>query len=89
MRSWTRDQLRGIVAIWLTNGQKPVDACNDTRYDYFAGGYNDAHEATRSLVEDGFLECDVDRFEWEGEVEVTLNYSKVWPTARGVFEAIS
>lgn len=89
MRSWTRDQLRGIVAIWLTNGQKPVDGCNDTRYEYFAGGYNEAYEATRALVNEGFLECEVDRFEYQGEVEETPNYGKVWPTTRGVFEAIA
>lgn len=70
-----RDQLRGVVSLWLTNGNKPVEAGNDTRYDFFRSGYCEAVFATESLVEAGMLAL-------VGDCDTTM----VVPTAKGVGE---
>lgn len=77
----THDHLRGIVAIWLTNGNKPVDGGNETRYEMFSGGWEDAYEATHELLGMGFLAAPIDE-------ETGPDISKVTPTAQGIFEAI-
>ena len=73
----TKNHLRGIVALWMTNGNKPVDASNDTRYDFFSGGWIEAAEATGELVEAGLVEI-------KGATD-----QDVVPTAKGIFEAMS
>jgi hypothetical protein len=81
----TRSHLKGIVAIWLTNGQKPVDGANDTRYDFFDGGWMEAADATEELIEGGYVANVIGtgpEATGEGEIHVT-------PTARGIYEAMS
>ena len=80
-----RDHLRGIVALWLTNGNKPVDGGNDTRYFAFKGGWVEAFEATQTLLQLGYVEngggpLDEDDY-------ITAHDLDVWPTALGIFEA--
>lgn len=69
-----KSHLKGIVAIWLTNGNKSLDACNETRYDFFSGGWEEAARVTDELIQDGFL---------FGERE------DVEPTSKGIYEAMS
>lgn len=69
-----RAHLQGIVAIWLTTGQQPVDGPNDTRYDFFDGDYEAAHDATRELIEAGLV--------------LWAENFRVVPTAKGVFVAM-
>lgn len=78
-----RDHLKGIVAVWLTNGNKPVDANNDTRYWAFKGGWSDAAFATDDLVSEGLIVYANDT----GPDDYRDNYLVV-PTERGVYEAI-
>lgn len=71
--------LRGIVAVWMTNGQQPVNGANDTRtHDFFDGSWTDAAEETLTLAEQGYVEQ-------AGEAEPCVN---VVPTAKGVFVAM-
>jgi hypothetical protein len=74
-----REQLKAIVAIWLTNGNKPVDGCNDTR-EYLAGDYYNAMTVTRVLCLGGFLEAEMDE-------DYALD--AVVPTAKGILEVLS
>lgn len=82
MERTVHDHLRGIVAIWLTNGQKPVDAGNETRYDMFDGGWMEAANATQTLYEAGMVEAS--ELSDYGDIDV----NSVTPTAKGVFEAM-
>lgn len=83
MKREERDQLRGIVAIWLTNGNKPVDAGNETRYEFFSGGYMEAADATDTLAKLGLVLAP------EADDAGTIDVSRTVPTAKGIFEAIS
>jgi hypothetical protein len=78
-----RDHLRGIVAIWMTNGNNPVDGGNDTRYDFFRGGWMEAAEATGFLAQNGYVTAPESGD--HGEIDV----SQVTPTAKGIYEAMA
>ena len=75
-----RDHLRGIVALWLTNGNKPVDAGNETRYWSFPGGRMEAANAVETMICDGLLDAPL-------ADDYVHDVSMVVPTARGIFEA--
>lgn len=79
------DHLCGIVALWLTNGQKPVEAGNDTRYDFFRGGWIDAYNATVELLNAGLVAnasgWEMPDYEWQSDDGSDL---MVWPTATGI-----
>lgn len=79
----TYDHLRGIVAIWLTNGQKPVEGGNDTRYDFFRGGVIEAWDATRELVNAGLCE-----FTSPNDEDGYNSDYYVIPTAKGIGECL-
>lgn len=81
------DQLRGVVALWLTNGNKPVDGGNDTRYDFFRGGWVDAAEATEELIRNGYLESSTGG-RWAEDDFLMKGDLMVWPTAKGIFEVL-
>lgn len=85
----TTDHLCGIVALWLTNGQQPVDGGNDTRYDFFRGGWMEAADATVELLQDGYLAnasgWEMTGYDWNADDDRDLD---VWPTAKGIFYAI-
>lgn len=73
----TTRHLMGIVAIWMTNGNKPVDGGNDTRYEFFSGSWCDAAEATDVLIE----------YECLAHASLENDYLVI-PTAKGIYEAI-
>lgn len=75
----TFDHLRGIVALWMTNGNQPIEGGNDTRYEFFRGGWGEAHEATHELVDAGF--CEWTRPGDEDDLHVV-------PTAKGIGECL-
>lgn len=76
-------QLMGIVAIFLTNGNKYLDAGNDTRYEFFPSGWMEAITATEWLVDNGYVEWEVDL----DEDDYRDNYN-IFPTAKGVAAAM-
>lgn len=76
MNNETRNHLRGIIAIWMTNGNKPVDGGNDTRYEFFSGGWDEAARATVELIELGYAEH-----------KSLDNDFAVVPTSRGIMAA--
>lgn len=79
--------LRGIVALTLS-GQQFVDGANDTRYEYFSGGWLDATVVTEELVADGYLIW-VDGNGAPFEPDMDDLPTNVRPTALGIFTAIS
>lgn len=79
----TFDHLRGIVALWLTNGNNPVEGGNDTRYDFFRGGWSDAAFATEELVSLGLCKWAVDR-----NADEDYHDLHVIPTAKGIGECL-
>ncbi len=82
MRYEVRNQLKGIVSIWLTNGQRPVDGGNDTRYEFFTGSWMDAANATTQLIDLSLVEA-------PKVTEYEYDIGRVVPTAKGIFEAIT
>lgn len=74
--------LRAIVAIWLTEGHRWIDGCNDPRVLVSVDWY-EARAMTDELVGDGLLKL----MQPPRDDEET-NFI-VQPTTDGVFEAIS
>lgn len=85
------DHLAGIVALWLTNGHEPVDGGNDTRYFAFKGGWMDAADATRELLNEGYIDNAQGDGQAEGDPWDPDFFSEdlnVWPTAKGLWEVL-
>lgn len=79
-----RSHLKAVVAIWLTNGQKPVDGANSPR-DFVDNDWLGAANVTEELIESGHLANASGDLAMQGDF-CDLN---VWPTAKGLFEALS
>lgn len=81
-----RAHLKAIVAIWMTNGNQPVDGANDTRYEFCDDSWSEAAHRTEQLLADGMLTNASGGAYMENTETFDLD---VWPTAAGIFEAIS
>lgn len=73
--------LKAVVAVWLVNGQNPVDGANEPR-EFVHNDYFGSASIVNDLVSDGYLA------NASGEATYDPANLEVWPTAKGLFEVL-